>query len=234
MRLFDLGLLYFAAGVACAVALYRRAERKDRSALVNALTAIPLWPLWAPIAWTAKKERPRYDVQASDVVTRIRIALEEGVESVTGSPLERLLNAQSAQNILDEVNRVAARHQELVELLQRDAFDLTSAERKLEQLERQGAPSRLRASARLHLENVRRLHQLAERDARALEELAGLVSALRTQLVLVRLSGSSAEGVGDIVSELWARIEGLSEASEDYTPSPALEADRTVSEAPAA
>ncbi|MGE0322036.1 MAG: hypothetical protein AB7K71_12500 [Polyangiaceae bacterium] len=235
MRLVDLSLLYLAAGIACAVALYRRAERKDRAALINALTAIPLWPLWAPIAWTAKKEPPHYDLQAYEVVTRIRVALEEGVESVTGSPLERLLNSQSAQSILDEVNRVAARHQELVELLRRDAFDLGSAERKLEQLERQGAPSRLRASARLHLENVRRLYQLAERDARALEELAELVSALRTQLVLVRLSGSSAEGVGDIVTELWARIEGLSEASEDYTPNPPPvdDADLSHGEAPA-
>jgi hypothetical protein len=85
----------------------------------------------------------------------------------------------------------------------------------VETLERQGASPRVRASARLHLGNVRRLHELGERDTRALEEMAGLVSALRTQLVLVRLSGSSAEGVGDIVSELWARLESLSEASDE-------------------
>lgn len=215
MRLADLLLLYGIAGAACAVALYRRAPSKDRAALLNALAAIPLWPLWAPIAWTARREPPALDLRSSHRVARIRAALEEGVESVLGSPLERLLNGESAQNIIHEVERVAARHQELLSLLSREEFSREVAERKLQSLERQGASARVRASARLHFENVRRLHHLAERDARALDELSGLVDALRTQLVLVRLSGSSAEGVGDIVSELWARIQSLSEASNE-------------------
>lgn len=215
MRLLDLLLLYAAAGAACGIALYRRAEQRDRAALLSALTALVLWPIWAPIAWTAKKPAPTLDLHSSEVVDRIRVALEEGVASVAGTPLQALLNHESAASILEEVHRVAARQQELAELLTQDAFDLRAAERKLDQLERALAPMRVRASARLHLENVRRLYQLADRDARALDELAGLVTALRTQLVLVRLSGSSAEGVGDIVGELWARIEGLSEVNED-------------------
>lgn len=215
MRLLDLLVLYAAAGAACAVAMYRRAEQRDQAALLSALTAVVIWPIWAPIAWTAKRELRTLDLQPSEVVERIHAALDEGVASVAGTPLETLLNHQSASGILDEVHRVAARHQELAQLLEQEAFDLRAAEHKLDQLERARSPARVRASARLHLENVRRLHQLAERDARALDELAGLVTALRTQLVLVRLSGSSAEGVGDIVGELWARIEGLSEANED-------------------
>lgn len=223
MKLLDLLALYLVAGAACGLALYRRAERRDRAALASALTAVALWPIWAPIAWTAKKASPTLDLHPSEVVDRIRVALEEGVASVAGTPLSALLNHESASGILDEVHRVAARHQELAQLLHQDAFDLRAAERKLDQLERTQAPARIRASARLHLENVRRLYQLAERDARALEELAGLVTALRTQLVLVRLSGSSAEGVGDIVGELWARIEGLSEANEDPDSGPLAE-----------
>jgi len=71
------------------------------------------------------------------------------------------------------------------------------------------------ATARLHLTNVRRLHAMRERDARSLLDLADLVEALRTQLVLARFAGSSVEGVGDIVTEMWARVEGLGEAMED-------------------
>jgi hypothetical protein len=223
VKLWDIGVLYLIAGAACAVLLYRRSGRTGTSAWVNALTAIPLWPLWAPIAWTARRAAPDLNAQSSERVRRILAALEEGVDSVLGTPLERLLNGQSADHIRREVERVAARHQELVALLQRDEFSLDAAEQKLLVLERQGASPRVRASARLHLENVRRLEQLAERDSRALEELSGLVDALRTQLVLVRLSGSSAEGVGDIVSELWTRIESLSEASDvinDPPPTP--------------
>jgi hypothetical protein len=222
MKLWDLAALYLVVGAACAVALYRRSPDKKRAALVNALTAIPLWPLWMPIAWTARRELAHLDAHASERVRRILFALEEGVASVLGTPLEKLLNGQSAEQIRREVERIAARHQELVTLLARDEFNPDAAARRLESLEGSAAPVRVRASARLHLENVRRLEQLAERDRRALDELLGLVEALRTQLVLVRLSGSSVEGVGDIVSELWTRLESLNEASDEVTrPSPA-------------
>jgi hypothetical protein len=212
MKLLDLALLYLVAGAACAVALYRRAPVKNRAALVNALTAVPLWPLWAPIAWTARREAVDLDLRSQDRVARIRRALDEGVEAVLGTPLERVLHRESAKAIAGEVERLAARYQELLTLLGRDEFSLELAEHRLSSLNQAGASARMRGSARLHLENVRRLQQLAERDARVLEELQGLADALRTQLVLVRLSGSSAEGACDIVNELLARIEGLSEA----------------------
>lgn len=217
MKLWDLAVLYLAVGTACAVALYRRAPDKRRAALVNALTAVPLWPLWMPIAWTARREAAQLDAEASERVRRILTALEEGVASVLGTPLEKLLNGASAEQIRREVERVAARHQELVSLLARDDFNPDVAERRLAALKDSGGPVRLRASAQLHLDNVRRLAELAERDRRALDELLGLVDALRTQLVLVRLSGSSVEGVGDIVSELWTRLESLNEASDAIT-----------------
>jgi hypothetical protein len=220
MKLWDLAALYLAVGAACAVALYRRSPEKRRAALVNALTAIPLWPLWMPIAWTAKREAAQLDAEAGERVRRILMALEEGVASVLGTPLEKLLNGGAAEQIRREVERIAARHQELVTLLARDEFNPDVAERRLAALESSGAPVRLRASARLHLDNVRRLAELAERDRRALDELLGLVDALRTQLVLVRLSGSSVEGVGDIVNELWTRLESLNEASDELTRPP--------------
>jgi len=60
---------------------------------------------------------------------------------------------------------------------------------------------------------------------RALDELCELVQALRTQLVLARFAGSSVEGTGGIVSEVWARVEGLGAAlGEDRTGGEAGEA----------
>jgi hypothetical protein len=93
-------------------------------------------------------------------------------------------------------------------LAQRD-LDLASAKRKVAELEGAGASARALATARLHLENVRRLGAMRARDARAREELADLVQALRTQLVLASFAGSSVEGASGIVSEVWARVEGL-------------------------
>ena len=72
--------------------------------------------------------------------------------------------------------------------------------------------------ARLQVDNVKRLHDLRDRDARALEELADLMQALEAQLALARFGGglesgapgATAQGASGIVSEVWARVEGLS------------------------
>jgi len=50
-----------------------------------------------------------------------------------------------------------------------------------------------------------------------LDELAALVSALRTELMVVKLSGSSGESVDGIVGDLWANIEGLRQVTGDVT-----------------
>jgi hypothetical protein len=214
MRLVDLGLLYAGVGVACAVTLYRRAPVRNREALATALTAVPLWPIWAPIAWTARSE-PAYSRHGSHArVSRIGAALDEAVELVRGSPLERVLGRESARTIMDEAERLSARNEELVQLLSREEFDIAAAERRLEALEHTRASPRVCASVRMHVENIRRLRNLAETEARALEELAALVGALRTELMVVKLSGSSADSVDDIVRDLSAHIEGLRQATE--------------------
>src|SRR5262249_53912105 len=97
-----------------------------------------------------------------------------------------------------------------------DGFDASAAASRVVELEKSGASLRAIATARLHLDNVRRLHAMRERDARALDELADLVQALRTQLVLARFAGSTVEGVGGIVSEVWARVEGLGAAMDAH------------------
>ena len=213
MKLIDLALLYSIAGAACAVALYRRSPDTGSRALLNALIALPLWPIWAPIAWTARRSVAAYVEGAGDRAERIRMALDNAVESVRGTSLEKLLSRDAAKIILQEVDRVSARNQELHDLLSREEFDMKAAEYRLETIERKGASARVLASARVHVENVRRLHGLAERDARGLDELAALVDALRTELMVVKLSGSSAEGVDGIVGDLWANIEGLRQVS---------------------
>lgn len=213
MKLAEVALLYLGVGVACAIALFKRAPARNKSALLTAILAVPLWPLWAPIAWTAR--RAPSPSPGSSPEARVREALEEVASSVQGTPLARLVDDQSSREILQEVERLASRREELVALLAQERFNPQLATRKLEELRAAGASPRAQSSALLHLSNIRRLSELAERDARALEELAELVSALRTQLIFVRLSGSGAAGVSDTLGELWARLEALSEASDE-------------------
>ena len=150
--------------------------------------------------------------RAAAAAARMESALREGVEACAGTAFEALLSRDAAARIQVEVTRAASRHAELDALLRRDGFDDVAAASRVAELEQARASSRALATARLHLDNVRRLRAMRDRDARALEELADLIQALRTQLVLARFAGSSVEGVGGIVSEVWARVEGLGAA----------------------
>ena len=104
--------------------------------------------------------------------------------------------------------------EELSALTSQVAFDAHASARHLKDLETGGAPERTVATAKLQHDNLIRLQQLRAADAQALEELAELLEALRTQLLLARYSGSSADGAGAIVGEVWARLEGLGVAFE--------------------
>ncbi|AUX44296.1 hypothetical protein SOCE26_057600 [Sorangium cellulosum] len=213
MSLRDLAALYLLAGLACAVAVYRASLEGRRRAALSAALCVPLWPIWAPIALTSTSargeggERPR--AASTAAAARVQGALREGVDACAGTALEALLSREAASRIEAEVARAAARHAELDALLRRGGFDEAAAAERVAALERGGAGGRALATAHLHLDNIRRLRAMRDRDARALEELADLVHALRTQLVLARFAGSSVEGASGIVSEVWARVEGL-------------------------
>ena len=212
MTLADLGILYVSAGVVSAFVVHRRGREKGRRALLRALLAIPLWPLWLPVALAnADVSWPR----SGESLGTTAAALLEGHEAVRGTPLEALLPREAVERILREVRRAGERREELRVLLERPSFGLDSARAHVERLGRDGASARTLASARLHLANVERLDSLRRRDELALEELAELVSALRTQLVLARFAGSTPEGAGDIVSEVWARVEVLGTTMDD-------------------
>jgi hypothetical protein len=206
VTLADLGILYVSAGAVSALVLHRRERTQGRRAVVRALLAIPLWPLWLPVALASGGH---FSAASAGNMGGTAAALMEGHEAVRGTPLEALLPRDAVDRILGEVRRAGERREELRALLSRASFDLDSARSHVGRLEREGASARTLASARLHLANVERLDALRRRDELALEELAELVSALRTQLVLARYAGSTPEGAGDIVSEMWARVEVL-------------------------
>lgn len=214
MSLRDLAVLYLIAGLACAVAVYRVSSEGRRRAALSAALCVPLWPIWAPVALTAGRGEGggRVVGAAGEAAARVQGALREGVSACAGTSFEALLSRDAASRIEAEVARAAARHAELDALLRQSGFDEGAAAARVAEIERGGAGGRSLATAHLHLENIRRLRAMRDRDARALEELADLVQALRTQLVLARFAGSSVEGVGGIVSEVWARVEGLGAA----------------------
>jgi len=214
MSLRDLSVLYLVAGLFCAVAIYRTTPAQGALRAASAALAVPLWPLWAPIALTAKRPVDAPKEGPLDALSRVRVALREAVVASRGTLLQSVLPAEAAARIEADVERRVVRHAELEALLAKEAFDLARAEARVRELEEAGASSRAIATARLDWENVRRLVLLRERDARALDELCALAEALRTQVTLARYSGSSKADIDDIVGEVRARVEGLGAALE--------------------
>lgn len=218
MSLRDLCLLYLVFGCFFAIVIYRSSSEAHGARLGSAALAVPLWPLWAPIALTAKHaDKPRYSVAGSGpsgTLERVKNALADAIAAIEGTPLATFLPPESASRIEAEVVRREKRLAELDALLGKEAFDVGRLEARVRELEMRGSSPRALSTARLDLENVRRLSALRDRDARSLEELCALVEALRTQVTLARFSGSSAADIGGIVGEVWARVEGLGAAIE--------------------
>jgi hypothetical protein len=211
MSLRDLLVLYVVIGVACAIAVLRRGPGMGARAVSSAVATVFVWPLWAPFALGSPRRTssPAAAAGQSDAVQRIARALSEAVEAVAGTPMSDVFSQKVAARIEAEVLHVAGRMQELSALTARSGFDVDASAQHLKDLESRGAPERTLATARLQHESLSRLQQLRAADGQALEELAELLEALRAQLLLARFSGASADGVGAIVSEVWARLEGL-------------------------
>lgn len=215
MSLRDLLVLYAVIGIACAIAVLRRAPSRSVASFASAIATIPLWPLWAPFALAPARPpgpgrgharaRPENDA----IVARVDKALAEAVAAVDGTPMAEVFPHRIATRIAAEVANVAVRLADLTELSEKSGFDRAASAQRLADLATQGASDRALATARLQHESLERLDELRAADARALEELAGLVEALRMQLVLARYAGSNADGASAIVSEVWARLEGL-------------------------
>jgi hypothetical protein len=199
-------LIYAVVGVACAIAVLRRAPTRGAAAFASALATIPLWPLWAPFALAPARERR---VPSTATITRVEKALAEAVDAVADTPMGQMFSRREAARIVAEVARIANRHADLSALADRAGFDREASARRLAELERAGASDRAVTTARLQHESLERLAELRIADARALDEIADLVEALRTQLVLARYAGSSADGASALVTEVWARLEGL-------------------------
>ena len=212
MSLLDLSVLYLVIGAGCAAVVYKKTRGTSAKRVASAAVAFPLWPIWAPIALIPDAP-PR--TEASGRAARIEAELEQATRAAEGSPFEILLPRDAADRIRDEVRQAIVRIGELDGVLAQSGFDLAEAEERVSALTRSGNRRALKTAV-LHRHNVARIQALRDRQVRVIEELGELVGALRSQLVLARYAGSSPEGVGGIVTELWARVEGLGEVMDAH------------------
>lgn len=103
MSLRDLLLLYLVIGCCFAIVIYRSSPETNATRLGSAALAVPLWPLWAPIALTARRaDAPlssAHSSLSSGALERVKAALSDAVASTRGTPLATLLPPESASRI---------------------------------------------------------------------------------------------------------------------------------------
>jgi len=208
-----LALGYLALGVLSAAWLWTR-ERKAREplpALGSALLAVPLWPLWLPVA--AWNEPPT----GGDLGERVRSAcatLRQAAEACAAAGLERLLSRSAADTLAQGLTRAWGRVVEMDRLAASAPFDAERARARLARHEAEGA-TRAAALARTQLDHATRFARSREREARALEELVELVHALRAQILIAPLSARDAPAEAEALSdEIRSRVEALAAALE--------------------
>jgi hypothetical protein len=215
--------LYLAVGGGVAWMVARRTTRTRGVRFAAACAAWALWPHRAPVALAG--DRPSR-THARSPLARVHAALEGATAAAAGSPFEPLIGEASAERIRRDVDRVASRIDELTSAIARPGSDPAAAARRVEELERAGASGRAIAAARVHRDAALRLAEARDADLRALGDLADALEALRGQVVLAKM-GSPGERAGDIVADVWARVEGLGAAMEEevHVPPPAFARD---------
>jgi len=184
------------------------AFRHSRSAL-DAVLVVLAWPLYAGTGASAAARRAAAEDEPARLARAVHDALAGVRGAAAGSPFSTLLGSAAAEHLTAEIDRAASRMR---------AVDAELATSALGQPARDGGAG---STASLRADAEASLRRLRASDAAAMIDLALLLGALRSRIVLARHAGSSAEGPAALVSEVLARIEGLGEAVACAAPAPA-------------
>jgi len=196
--------LYVTVGMACGAVVYARAPERNGRAVVSAIAAVALWPLWGPFAVASAAPAS----MAGPFASRVRIALNEAVEAIEGSDIRAALGRDEVADIVKEVAGAEGRLAELEAELRRGGKDAAVASARALALESSGADAQAIARARLHATGLAQLEAMRDEERRGLEELAELAELLRAHLILARFGG---EGRAEVLREtLWERVRALS------------------------
>lgn len=157
---------------------------RRKEAPLDVLFVCLAWPIYASMLAPPKAPSDA----AFSAAESVREGLSQVADAARGSAFATLLDASAEERVRRELERATERVR---------AIDL--------ELERMGKNTTL-SSANARLRSIR------NRDLHAMQELVQLLAALRSEILIARHEGSSAEGPAALVSEVWARVVGLGEA----------------------
>jgi hypothetical protein len=199
MSLGMLGLGYAGIGVLVTIAI---AAARGMPSALDAMLTVTMWPLWGPLA-LARDVRGTNDPREQ--------ALLGALARAQASPLASVLpDAESARVLASRLREASMRLGELDAVLARPDFDPVTASHRAKDLAARGATAAA-ATAELRVVTLGHLRTLRERYRAELDEVHELIAQLVTQAELLRLQPDATHGSSELVRELVARVEGLSD-----------------------
>jgi hypothetical protein len=191
-----IGLGYAGIGVLAVIAI---AVVRGRPSAGDAVLTVAMWPLWVPMLLV----RDQKDHREQELLGALARA--------QASPLASVLpDAESARVLASRLREASLRLEDLDEVLARPDFDPAVASARAKELADRGATTAA-ATAELRVRTLGQLRTLRERYRSELEEVHELIAQLVTQAELVRLQPAAAQTSSELVRELVARVEGLSD-----------------------
>ncbi len=225
MGITETAIIYGIIGVVTAAAMWLSgagAPGVQRAGLfaVHAL----LWPFFAPVLLGGAAERAaptprtrRAGAEATELDGRVHAAEERllaALASLDGLAEDALRpELHRVRELTGALARMARRLAEMDELLATPEFDEERALGALEALEDTdaGAPDARADSVRARLRNIRRLVQMRQNLSMDFERAMVKVDEISSQIRLLRFADRPEHEVGELIWDIEATVEGLSE-----------------------
>lgn len=217
-------LFYLVIGAAVAVAVLLRGDRRSRGRdLFQMLLAWFFWPMYLPVllssvnvdvdrtSGTSKSSRPMDDIATA--IAQVEAELESAVSSLDGWAENVLSYEETRFGELRAAWRAQAeRIRELDRLLAQPEF-VHRDEGAQPSAANDPATSRMSQSEQARRENIERLHHVRRRLHDDLMGTLAWVRELVTMIHLAKFTGAPASRAEELVTQIAAAVEGLSEVS---------------------
>ena len=211
-------VLYLLIGVAVAAAVYlSNGNQRPTDRWFRVGTAVPFWPLYLPILLAqsgttgpvpaaATPQAPIHD-EMSAAINQVDAELEAALASLDGWAEDVLAREKDRiRELRSAWTAQAERIREMDRLLARPDYAPTLPDA------REPAPNeRLRNSQKARRQNIERLRQVRQRAHDDLMGMLAWVRELVSMIHLAKFTGAPASRAEELVAQIAAAVEGLSE-----------------------
>ena len=213
-------LLYFMIGIGVAIALYASGgEKAPNQQWFTILTAVPFWPFYVPILLTKTEQTSGHEERPSVLspkdemavaIAQVDAELERALNSLDGWASDVLARERGRIQELRTAWRTQSDRIREMDSLLADPGGASPVE-KVGAAMSQATSERLHRSQQVRRQNIERLRQVRRRAYEDLMATLAWVRELVSMIHLAKFTGAPAARAEELVAQIAAAVEGLSE-----------------------